>query len=372
MMVRRYRYRHRNRNPDRNPDRDRCRGASLAEMMVGLAIGLLVMAVVLKVGVLFDACRKSVSGTAEAHIDISLAMLSMTRELRMAGSGLGPPDALRCGLTRAVGSSAGPAFPLWPLLIINGGSGQPDTLELLSSGKPQSLPAARLLATYVPGDPGVSVDSTFGIVPGDWLLLQQAGLARCLLLQARAIPIGAYRVEPEALPVNSLPATGYPSGSALVNLGTVHRLRYAVAPDATLQQGQFDIAADRWSSSALAGNVVNLQAQYGMDARAGPQPVPVVTWWSDQIIDADGNGSTGNAGDWQRVLAVRLALVMRSAQRKDGPCDSVPPVWSAGDPATGRLAPMPLSIGSAPEARCFRYRVIETEVPLRNLLWSDA
>ncbi len=53
----------------------RSAGNSLAEMMVGLAVGLIVMAVVLKVGVLFDARRKSVSGMAAAHIDGTLAML---------------------------------------------------------------------------------------------------------------------------------------------------------------------------------------------------------------------------------------------------------------------------------------------------------
>lgn len=346
-------------------------GTSLAEMMVGLAVGLLVMAIVLKVGVLFDVRRKSVSGMSEVSIDGSMALLALTRELRMAGSGLGPPDALRCDLTRATGSSLGSAFPLWPLVIVNGAAGTPDALEVLASGKAQSLPAARLLATYAPGDPGVTVDSTFGVLPGDWLLLQQAGVQRCLLVQAHAIPVGAYRVEPETLPANSLPAAGVPTGSALINLGTVHRQRYSINADATLQLAQFDIAAERWSSSALAANVVNLQAQYGFDARPGPQAIPMVTWWSDDILDADGNGATGNAADWQRLLAVRIAVVMRSAQRKDGPCDSVAPTWTAGDPASGVLTRRPLSIGSVADARCFRYRVMEAEVPLRNLLWSD-
>ena len=347
-------------------------GNSLAEMMVGLAVGLIVMAVVLKVGVLFDARRKSVSGMAAANIDGTLAMLSLQRELRMAGNGLGPPDALRCDLTRAAGVTLGPAIPLQPLVIVNGTAGAPDSIELLSSDKSQSLPAARLIAPFVPGSASLTVDSTFGVVPGDWLMLQQAGMTRCLLLRAEAIPIGAFRIEPATLPNLAVPAGGYGAGSALVNLGSVHRWRYAIGADASLQQSQFDIASGNWSSSAVASDIVNLQAQYGFDARPGTQPVPAVNWWSDDLIDADGDGTVGNAGDWQRVLAVRLAIVLRSAQRKEGPCDTTTPVWNAGDAVTGRLGPVSLSIGAAANARCYRYRVIEAEIPLRNALWSDA
>lgn len=347
-------------------------GASLAEMMVGLAVGLIVMAVVLKVGVLFDARRKSVAGMAEANIDGMLAIQSLQRELRMAGNGLGPPDALRCDLTRASGVTLGPVLPLQAVTIINGAAGAPDTIELLASGKPQSVPAARLIATYAQGNAAINVDSTFGVLPGDWLMLQQAGTARCLLVQAQAIPIGAYRIEPASLPDQAVPAGGYATGSAVVNLGSLHRLRYAVGTDASLQQAQFDIASGKWSSSAIASGIVNLQAQYGFDTRPGTQAAPAVTWWSDDIIDADGNGAVGNTADWQRLLAVHIAIVMRSAQRKEGACDTMAPTWLAGDPITGQLGPINLSIGTSVNANCYRYRVIDAEVPLRNLLWSDA
>lgn len=347
-------------------------GASVTDMMVGLTIGLIVMAIVLKVGVLFDVRRKSVSGMAEANMDGTLAIQSLVRELRTAGHGLGPPDALLCNLTRAAGATLGPVLSLQPLVIVNGAAGAPDTIELLASGKPQSLPAARLLATYAQGSAGLMVDSIFGVLPGDWLMLQQAGTSRCLLLQAQQIPVGAYRIEPAALPDNAVPAGGYAVGSALVNLGSLHRLRFTIGPNASLQQAQFDIDKGDWSSSALAGGVVNLQAQYGIDARPGVQTAPAVTWWSDVIIDADGNGSPGDIGDWQRVLALRIAIVVRSAQRKEGGCDTVAPTWMAGDAVTGQLQPHALSVGSAANASCYRYRVIDAEVPLRNLLWSDA
>ncbi len=347
-------------------------GASLADMMVGLTVGLVVMAVVLQTGVLFDARRKAVSGMADAHMEGSLALQALTRELRMAGHGLGPPDAFSCALTRATGNALGPAMPLQPLLITQGAGNAPDRLELLASAKPQSLPPARLLVPYVQGDAGLTVDSPLEVSPGDWLMLQQAGLARCLLLRAQNIPIGAFRIEPVALPADALPAGGYAAGSALVNLGALYRLRFSIGADDSLQLAQFDIASGNWSSSPLVSGIVNLQAQYGFDARAGLQATPSVNWWSDTLIDADHNGVVGDIGDWQRILAVRVALVLRSAQRKEGPCDTRAPSWFAGDTRTGQLLPVSLSIGTAHQANCYRYRVLDAEIPLRNLLWSDA
>ncbi len=347
-------------------------GASLAEMMVGLTLGLVVMAIVLQTGVLFDARRKSVSGMAEAHIDGSLALQALTRELRMAGQGLGPTDALRCELTRATGNALGPVMPLQPLLIIQGQNNAPDRLELLASAKPQLLPPARLLAAYAQGDAGLTVDSPLEVVPGDWLMLQQAGSTRCLLLQAQVIPIGGFRIEPAALPADALPAGGYAAGSALVNLGSLYRLRFSIAADDSLQLAQFDIASGNWSSNPLVSGMVNLQAQYGFDARAGAQTIPGVNWWSDSLIDANHNGVIGDVGDWQRILAVRVAMVLRSTQRKEGACDTRAPNWLAGEAVTGQLQPVSLSIGTANHATCFRYRVLDAEIPLRNLLWSDA
>jgi type IV pilus assembly protein PilW len=122
----------------------------------------------------------------------------------------------------------------------------------------------------------------------------------------------------------------------------------------------------------LASAIVSLQAQYGFDARPGAQPNPQVNFWSDTLIDADANGVVGDAGDLQRVLAVRIALVARSAVLANEVCDANAPEWLAGNPVTGQLETQAIDVSFVPNWRCYRFRVLQDEIPLRNLIWNDA
>jgi type IV pilus assembly protein PilW len=95
-----------------------------------------------------------------------------------------------------------------------------------------------------------------------------------------------------------------------------------------------------------------------------------VTFWSDTLIDADADGQVGDSGDWQRLLTIRFAVVVRSMQRREEACDAPVPTWLAGD-ATGALVNTDISLTHIADWRCWRYRVFQTEVPLRNQLWAE-
>jgi len=90
------------------------------------------------------------------------------------------------------------------------------------------------------------------------------------------------------------------------------------------------------------------------------------------MIDADGNGTTGDPNDLKRLIAIRFAVVARSSERNDQGCNAVQPQWTAGDAITGQLALIDITLNHVTNWNCFRYRVLEAEVPLRNLIWSDS
>jgi type IV pilus assembly protein PilW len=148
------------------------------------------------------------------------------------------------------------------------------------------------------------------------------------------------------------------------------------------------------SAQLLASDIVNLQAQYGFDTRAGVQVDSRVDKWSSVMLNADGTGTTGDGGDLARMIAVRVALVARSPIKEKrnaaGVCDTTidtattnpvraanSPTWMAGNPTTGILESTPIDVsknsdGTAnPDWKCYRYKVFETVAPLRNLLWRD-
>lgn len=345
------------------------RGLSLVDLMVGLGIGMVATLVILNVVVMFDARRRATTGSSDAQVNAVFAASMLSRELRTAGHGLGPPSGLGCSVHRAAAGTTVATFLLAPVVIVNGSDGAPDTLEVLAAGE-QALPPARLISPYTMGGAALTLDSTLGVAPDTQLLLQSAGSPDCALLSVAAVTIGAYTVQPKAAS-GILPGTVFGTGSPVVNVGTLAYRRYSVDANQRLQSETFDAASDSWIASTLAEGVVNLQLQYGFDARAGSQASPQVTRWSDTMFDADGNGAAGNAGDWQRMLAVRMAVVTRSAQRKDDTCDAQAPSWIAGNANTGELDATTIKVDHLDDWRCWRYRVLQTEVVLRNQLWSD-
>lgn len=347
----------------------RMHGLSLVDLMVGLAIGMIATLVILNVMVMFDARRRATAGSSDAQTNAVFATSLLSRELRIAGHGLGPPSGLGCIVHRAAASAADQRFLLAPAIVIKGSKGMPDQLTVLAAGE-QALPPSRLISPYTINNGELTVDSTLGIVAGSQLLLQSAGSPDCALMTVASVATGAYTVQAAAAN-GLLPGAVFGTDSPVVNVGTLAHRRYSVDANQRLTAESFDTASGTWLASTLAEGVVNLQLQYGFDARAGAQTTPQVTYWSDSLIDADGNGTAGNAGDWQRMLAVRMAVVTRSAQRKDEACDAQAPTWMAGNADTGELEPTTIKVDHLSEWNCWRYRVLQTEVPLRNQLWSD-
>jgi len=358
------------------------RGVGLTDLLVGLAIGMLAMLVIIKVAVLFEARRKSTIGVADAQQNVAIAVSLMSRELRMAGQGLGPVDSLGCAVAHDLGTALG-ALSLTPVTIIDGTAGAPDEIRIFSSATRQSTAAAKLLLAHASSDTAMLIDSILGMKPEDYLVFYEASKT-CSLVKATAISTGAYRVDHSSMPlatpttpvaagtVTTHAAIDYASGSRVINLGSLHLVRYAINANNDLQTSRFNLASADWQTAGMASGIVGLQAQYGFDSRPGMQTSPQVTFWSSSMIDADGNGKTGDSNDLKRLIALRFAVVARSSERNDQGCNASLPQWTAGDATTGQLALIDISLDHVTNWNCFRYRVLEAEVPLRNLIWNDS
>jgi type IV pilus assembly protein PilW len=98
---------------------------------------------------------------------------------------------------------------------------------------------------------------------------------------------------------------------------------------------------------------VQLKALYGKDTNG------------DAVVDTWDNTLPANPTLWMQVRAVRIALLARSAQMEKTAVTAVAPTWNGGtafavtNPADGT------------DWHNYRYRVYETVVPLRNMIWSN-
>jgi type IV pilus assembly protein PilW len=113
-------------------------------------------------------------------------------------------------------------------------------------------------------------------------------------------------------------------------------------------------------ATAVADNIVHMRALYGMDDGIG-SGTP-----GDGIVDRYITGTP----DWRYVLAIKLAVVARSAlpEKPSGGaaavCDTTvnPVPWSGGT----------FDVSADLNWKCYRYRVFETTVPLRNWIWKSS
>ena len=164
------------------------------------------------------------------------------------------------------------------------------------------------------------------------------------------------------------------SGSgALLNLGpTPKRSTYsitAVNGGSRLQLASTEMFTGQ--TTPVADEIIDFQAQYGLDNGINNGSVAHSTFVADDgILDqfVDGLPANPTTNDWSRVLAVRVALLARSAlpEKADaatGICNatSAIPTWGTGTQFTN----------ISTDWRCYRYRVLETIVPMRNVIWKQ-
>jgi type IV pilus assembly protein PilW len=166
--------------------------------------------------------------------------------------------------------------------------------------------------------------------------------------------------------------------SSAVNQGTLsclgplwHEVTYSVNTAKSLLLRQ-DTAFETAAGPSVA-DIVNIQAQYGISIAPG---INQVSQWVDPAgMWAQGAMSVDNRN---RIKAVRFAVVARNAKMEAGyaskTCTTAKGVLNKGpcawDDTNVEPAPLiDLSI-NYPNWQQYSYRVFETVIPLRNVVWA--
>jgi type IV pilus assembly protein PilW len=357
-------------------------GLSLVELMVGMLIGLIGIVIMTHLYVTNDQFKRSTSGTGTAQVNGAIALYSMEREIRMAGYGINHSAALGCSCAGVgcspvqyyynaassfppAGGPAGalPARALAPVVITDNPGG-PDAITVLySTATERMLPAATSEPTVAPNHDYL-IDGV-GFRQSDLIVVTYG--STCLLRQISS-PVVGYTLEHRAGPYNPAASFGpaVDSGAAVFNLGTapVWRTFFVAGNKLQSQDVLRTLAADPAGVQQLVDDVVDLQAQYGRDDGSVPG-----TKAEDNIIDVWDAAPPLDPTDpnkvlWRRVIAVRVGVLVRSQNfEKPDPTNgcgatTTVPQWSGG------AFTVP---GGVPS--CYKHRVFETVIPLRNIIW---
>lgn len=379
--------------------RRRSRGFTLVELMVGIALGLLASLAVTQVLVGSQGQKRTTTALSDAQINGAMALDTLQRSLLPAGYGFaGVPHVVGCTLT-AVYNGAPiadtlPDFPsvLAPVTITDGAGGAPDTIRVFASGKTSfSVPLRIVPPAYNPSDPSANQrfsvtavrgvegprtgDSGSQVYAGDLMVAAVDTSQPCELFRVTGISSTSTFVLREDHE-GGWNAVGHPSGfyagGSLLNLGQPIDVTYSVDGSSLRVRTLRVDAAGQPSYDGpheLYSGVVNLQAMYGKDTSSPP----------DGTVDAwDNNTPTDNAG-WRQVIAVRVALVVRSSQYEREEVTAENPLWDVGSAIAisgtedcGSSKCLRLKVDHLSDWKHYRYRVFDTIVPLRNMLWSES
>jgi type IV pilus assembly protein PilW len=141
---------------------------------------------------------------------------------------------------------------------------------------------------------------------------------------------------------------------------------YGVAPNQTLvSYDLLDLDASA-AIAPIAENVIEMRAIYGVDTNddnvldAWVNPTGI---WSGATLR---DGSPGSSARIRQIVAIRLALVMRSSLLERDPVAASTTFVLYGDLPGGSPTRTLNYVGG--DAARYRYRVIESTIPLRNNL----
>lgn len=385
--------------------RVRVHGFTLVELMVGLLLGMLAVLAITQVMAFSEGRKRTVASGSDAQVNGALAVFALQRDLEMAGYGISAkPSALGCPMAGSLtggtpSSSQAFSATLAPVVITaNETTGMPDTLTVLSARKTGY--AVPILLSAMSAD-YFTVTSSLGVTAGDLMVLVPQTVAGKPAWSA-AVPCRLFTVTDDGLGSVSntglwaqrVPHTsgGNPSwnegtanadllaistkanvsvpNSFLLNLGSMGFSAYTVDTATRSLQITTRTSTAGGSTSTLFPQIVNMQAVYGLDTN------------NDRAVDKyDKTLPT----DWTQVLSVRIAVVARSAQYERDAVTKTQPEWDLGASANSVTGVADCNDGSkcltmkidylteggdANAWQHYRYRVYETTVPLRNIIWN--
>jgi type IV pilus assembly protein PilW len=367
-------------------------GMSLMEILVAMAIGLIGIVVITQTYLVNESYKRSTTSAGGAQTAGALALYTIERDARMGGWGFAWSAVLGCGGLRwhysgDYSNPPGGGLPLLqpvPVAITDGGAG-PDSITIMYGTGTERVIPATMSATMASAGANVEVDNSQGFSdnPGDLILITQG--STCAMMQVTGLTGGQLQhgsgvnapYNPAgggALPAFALNSLVFNLGRPVVNTYSINGNRLQLVSLFTSTSSTV-VPSYTPAGIPVVENIVDLQAEYGKDNGVNNGTVAgAVFVANDGIVDGYDVVAPTNATEWQQVLSLRVGVLARSEHyvRPDtagGPCTATTaaPTWANGQafPAPGDFTNV------ANQARCYGYRVFETVVPLRNMIWRQ-
>ena len=404
---------------------------------MAMLIGLIGMIIIFQVFEVSESIKRSTTSGGDAQQNGVIALYTMERDFKNGGMGFNDTGFVGCNIVGFDNKRATPNFPpagvtmkLAPVFITSGAATTaPDQIAVLYGSQPQAGASVSLsgnMDATKNGADDLSISNPFGYNPGDLLVLVEPATAKnCSIMEVTKknanqithdltayLAAGSTR-NPRFNPAGGLgvvyQGVGTANVSRVFNLGNLYSVPpggtapinlpvynfYALANGSLTVTSQLVIDNGQPAVTSIADNIVHMRALYGLDDGNNDVTVPynVTPTAGDGIVDRYVDAATFNAllaavpppvlTPWARLIAVRIAVVSRSALpekpssgKLSDPCDATTaePTWTGTPWAAAFNYKTRLDVSSSVAApddwKCYRYRVFETTIPLRNWIWK--
>lgn len=398
----------------------RQRGFSLVEVMVSMVIALLTFLVMFQTLESWNRSKRTAAGGTGAMTSGAIGMFRMENDIRLAGFGLALSTDLGCPVTaydasRPNGAASGAvsatvsgefSFLMTPVRIIDGGTG-PDQIAVLYGALEGASTTRGFAAISAGGQPFIrspaenekemDVGALGGFRQGDLAIVAQdpAGTA-CNLVEItntatgdrrsfQHVDSGSYTdaytgtsVTPRFNKDFASSATGRVYGMGPRPQRRIWQIREGRTLSSSNDLRWTDSDADGVNDFVdVADNVIDLQAQYVIGV------TPANTAGVNTCINVPANATGINpyftttlpdAACQPFVWGVRAAILVRSDEMDKLAVTVTEPTWAGG---TFRMVNLDGSAGNTTPAnpkddwRHYRYKVIESVIPLKNNIWGS-
>ena len=347
-------------------------GLSLVELLVATLITLIGLLVITQVFAVYEGWKRTTTGVAQTQEAGLLGAFAVEQDLRNAGFGLVGVDCTSISNYHANAAAKSVALPAKPLTITPDVKEKDeaqvnDRIDVLYSTSAFANVDVWLQYAIDDSASDLHVNNDLGFVTGDLILLGSDGGA-CSLLQfsgkdrdaevpslpnvtssgnARLLPHVPSTTMPWNPPkgTNSLGGT-YGVGTRVLNLGQRLVSRSFYVKDETLRVDELNASDGSVTTYDLAPGVVGL--------RAACLPAMACS---------------------ESTTAIRFGLIVKSGNReKDAVAQQEVKVVEGKASIAfwpGEGAPTH-DLGSDEEALHYRYRVFQTVVPLKNIIWNTS
>ncbi len=369
--------------------RRRSAGMSLIELMVGAAIGLIGIVIITHVYLTNEQHKRVTTAAGGAQSNGAIALFALEREIRQAGYGLNSSYAFACNCDQVANAGCSSiryyydlkySFPpnasmtnsrnalaLYPFIITDQVNG-PDVLSIFAGSDNERALSTILVDNMVTPGASIKPDGTAGFEMNNFIVLQND--TTCALYQVTSV-VGQELLHADNVwnpPSGGSLPTWAKDSTRIFNLGSNPVWKSFGVVNGKLQvTDQLKVLTTGAVSEDLMDGIVDLQAQYGKDTNDDN----VIDAWTKQLPSVA--GTNFNATDIAQIKAVRLAVLARSEHYEKpstagGACEAT---TAANRPTWGGTANLPFPTFDAAGAlpSCYKYRVFETVVPLRNMLW---